>query len=365
MDQNIRFCRSSDGVRLAYAVSGEGPPLVMSATWLTHLEHQWRSLAWQPWLDAFSRGHKLLRYDSRGCGLSDRDAGDLSFETWIRDFECVVEAASFRRFALLATCQGGPIAIEYAARHPERVSHLILYGTYARGRLRWTDRPKDVETARVLLELTRLGWAQENHAFMQVWASKFQPGGTLEHLRSWCDQQRAATSAETAVRLLRIGWSVDVSEAARKIKCPVLIVHPERDAVVPIDEGRSLASLIPDCRFVQLDSENHMLLADEPAWPRLVDEIRRFLSKPAAAITAGRNELPLHELTPRERSVLEGIAEGQDNAEIAASLGLSEKTVRNHITRVFDKICVEHRSQAIVLARDAGLGMNSRLTRAR
>jgi pimeloyl-ACP methyl ester carboxylesterase/DNA-binding CsgD family transcriptional regulator len=365
MDQNIRFCTSPDGVRLAYAVSGEGPPLVMSATWLTHLEHQWRSLAWKPWLDVFSRGHTLLRYDSRGCGLSDRDAGDLSFETWIRDFECVVEAASFRRFALLATCQGGPIAIEYAARHPERVSHLILYGTYARGRLRWTDRPKDVETARVLLELTRLGWAQENHAFMQVWASKFQPGGTLEHLRSWCDQQRAATSAETAVRLLRIGWSVDVSEAARKIKCPVLIVHPERDAVVPIDEGRSLASLIPDCRFVQLDSENHMLLADEPAWPRLVDEIRRFLSKPAAAITAGRNELPLHELTPRERSVLEGIAEGQDNAEIAASLGLSEKTVRNHITRVFDKICVEHRYQAIVLAREAGLGMNSRLTRAR
>jgi pimeloyl-ACP methyl ester carboxylesterase/DNA-binding CsgD family transcriptional regulator len=365
MDQNIRFCKSSDGVRLAYAVSGEGPPLVMSATWLTHLEHQWQSLAWQPWLEAFSRDHKLLRYDSRGCGLSDRDAGDLSFETWIKDFECVVDAASFRRFDLLATCQGGPIAIEYAARHPERVSRLILYGTYGRGRLRWTDQPKEIEKARVLLDLTQLGWGHENHAFLQVWASQFQPGGTLEHSRSWCDQQCAATSAETAVRLLRIGWNVDVRDAARKIKCPVLIVHPERDAVVPIDQGRLLASLIPDCRFVQLDSENHMPLADEPAWPRLLDEMRKFLAEPIAATAAGRKALPLDDLTPRERAVLEGIAGGLDNSEIAASLGLSGKTVRNHITRVFDKIGVEHRYQAIVRARDAGLGMNSKLTSAR
>jgi pimeloyl-ACP methyl ester carboxylesterase/DNA-binding CsgD family transcriptional regulator len=365
MDQAIRFCRSSDGVRLAYAVSGEGPPLVMSATWLTHLEHQWRSLAWRPWLDAFSHHHKLLRYDSRGCGLSDRDAGDLSFESWIRDFEAVIDAASFRQFSLLATCQGGPIAIEYAARHPERVSRLVLYGTYALGRLRWHHRPKDVEKGRVLLDLTRLGWAQENHALLQVWASAFQPGGTLEHLRSWCDQQCAATSAETAVRLLEIGWNADVREAARRIKCPVLIVHPERDGVVPIEEGRLLASLIPDCRFVQLDSENHMPLADEPVWPRLVSEIQSFLAEPASVPADDRNELPLGDLTPRERAILEGIAEGQDNAELAISLELSEKTVRNHITRVFDKIGVEHRYQAIVLAREAGLGMNSRLTRAR
>jgi pimeloyl-ACP methyl ester carboxylesterase/DNA-binding winged helix-turn-helix (wHTH) protein/DNA-binding CsgD family transcriptional regulator len=363
--QEIHFCTAADGVRLAYAVSGEGPPLVMAATWLTHLEHQWRSLAWQPWLEAFSREHTLLRYDSRGCGLSDRDAGDLSFETWVRDFECVVDAASFRRFSLLATCQGGPIAIEYAARHPERVNRLILYGTYALGRLRWDDRPKEVDKARVLLDLTALGWGRENHAFLQVWASHFQPGGTLEHLRSWSDQQRAATSPETAVRLLRIGWNADVRQAARKIKCPVLIVHPERDAVVPIDEGRLIATLIPGCRFVQLDSENHMPLADEPAWARLLDEMRRFLAEPTAEPAAGRNGLPLDELTPRERAVLEGIAEGLDNAEIAAALGLSVKTVRNHITRVFDKISVQHRYQAIVLAREAGLGMNSRLTSAR
>ena len=356
MNQSIRLCAARDGVKLAYAVSGEGPPLVMSATWLTQLEHQWRSLAWRPWLDALSRDHTLLRYDSRGCGLSDRNAADLSFESWVRDFECVVEAASFRRFSVLATCQGGPIAIEYAARHPERVSRLILYGTYALGRLRWHDRPKEIEKARVLLDLTSLGWGQENHAFLQVWAAHFQPGGTLEHLRSWSEQQRAATSAETAVRLLQIGWNADVRHAARKIKCPVLIVHPERDAVVPIDEGRRIASLVPDCRFVALDSENHMPLADEPAWGRLLDEMRKFLAEPVPPSPAAGHKLPLADLTPRERAVLEGIARGMDNAEIAASLGLSEKTVRNHITRVFDKIGVEHRYQAIVRARDAGLG---------
>ncbi len=365
MNQEIRFCTAADGAQLAYALSGDGPPLVMSATWLTHLEHQWRSLVWRPWLEAFSPGHTLLRYDSRGCGLSDRNAGSLSFESSVRDFERVVEAAGFTEFPLLATCQGGPIAIEYAARHPERVSHLILYGTYARGRLRWTESPEEVEKGRLLLDLTRLGWGRENQPLLQVWSAHFQPGGTIEHLRSWSEQMQAATSAETAVELLRITWSVDVTASAQKIKCPVLVVHPERDVVVPIEEGRALAGLIPDCRFVQLDSDNHMPLADEPSWPRLVAELKKFLNEPvpariAAADVRKRDQLPLDALTPRERLVLEGVAAGRTNAEIASSLGLSEKTVRNHITRVFDKISVEHRYEAIVRAREAGLGVQDK-----
>ena len=354
MKQDIRFCTTPDDVQLAYAVSGEGPPLVMSATWMSHLEHQWRSLAWRPWLDAFTHEHKVLRYDSRGCGLSDRNVEHLSFETWVRDFECVVEAAGFHRFPLVATCQGGPIAIEYAARHPERVSHLVLYGTFARGRLQ-RNQPHQAEKARVLHDLTRLGWGQEGHAFLQVWASSFQPGGTLEHLHSFAEQHRAATTPETAARLMAISWNVDVRDAASRIRCPVLVVHPERDAVAPIEEGRLLANLIPDCRFVQLDSENHLLLADEPAWSRLVAEVRSFLAEPDRAVPTSR-ALPLDKLTSRERAVLEGIAAGLDNAEIAVSLRLSEKTVRNYITRVFDKIRVEHRYQAIVRAREAGLG---------
>ena len=355
MNQNIHFCTTADGVRLAYAISGEGPPLVMSATWLTHLEHQWRSLAWRPWLDIFTREHKMLRHDSRGCGLSDRDAGNLSYETWIRDLECVLNAADFRRFAMVGTCWGGAIAIDYAARHPERVSHLVLYGAYAQGRLRRTNSPNELAKAPVLAEVTRLGWGKEDHDFVQVWASRFQPGGTREHLRSWSEQMRAATCPETAVELLQIGWNIDVREAAGKVRCPVLIVHPERDVVSPIEEGRLLASLIPNCRFVQLDSENHMLLADEPAWARLYAEVRDFLAEPGY-VAPRQDPLPLDELTPRERVVLEGIARGLDNAEIGRSLQLSEKTVRNHITRIFDKICVKHRYQAIVRAREAGLG---------
>ena len=181
MKQSIRFCTSSDGVKLAYAVTGDGPPLVMSATWLTHLEHQWLATPGpgsRGSRRSFPRSHTLLRYDSRGCGLSDRGIDNLSFETWIKDFEKVIDAAGFGRFSLVSTCWGGPVAIEYAARHPERVDRLVLYGTYARGRLRRSDQPKEVEKARVLLDLTRLGWGLENHAFLQVWANHFQPGGS-------------------------------------------------------------------------------------------------------------------------------------------------------------------------------------------
>jgi pimeloyl-ACP methyl ester carboxylesterase/DNA-binding CsgD family transcriptional regulator len=349
MKQKIQFCTAPDGVKLAYAATGDGPPLVMAATWLSHIETRWQSLAWQPWLEAFSTDYKLLSYDSRGCGLSDRNPRDLSFEAWIQDFESVVDAAEFQQFSILATCQCGPVAIEYAARHPDRVRKIVLHGTYSLGRMRWQDRPIEAEKTRVIASLVKAGWAEDS-ALLKIWAHAFQPGGTIEHWRSWCDFQRAATSAETAIRMLEIGWNVDVRKAARKIKCPVLILHPEGDQVVPIEEGRALVNLIPGSRLIEIESENHMPLANEPAWPRLVSEIRGFLAEPAATICA--RELPLAELTPRELSILEGIAEGMDNEQLAASLGVSEKTVRNHITRIFDKTRVKNRYEAIVLARD-------------
>jgi pimeloyl-ACP methyl ester carboxylesterase/DNA-binding CsgD family transcriptional regulator len=356
MHQQTRFCTSFDGVRIAYAIVGRGPPLVMSASWLTHLESQWRSLAWKPWLDHLSRRFTLIRYDPRGCGLSDRNVTDFSFELWIRDFEAVIEAAGFAQVFLLGTCQGGPIAIEYAARHPERVAKLLLYGTYARGLARRREMAQQAEMAKVLLDMLRLGWGDDNHAYLQVWASLFQPGGSIEHLRSWSELQRQSTSAEVAVRLFEATFNVEVEASARRVRCPTLLISPERDVLVPLEEGRRLARLIPGARFVPLDTNNHMPLADEPAWKRLVAEIDNFLTEQRHHPGACPERFA--DLTKRERDVLGEVAGGHDNAEIARRLELSEKTVRNHLTRVFDKIGVRHRYEAIVVAREAGFGVS-------
>jgi pimeloyl-ACP methyl ester carboxylesterase/DNA-binding CsgD family transcriptional regulator len=323
----------------------------MSANWLTHLEYQWQNLAWKPWLEALSNRYALLRYDSRGCGLSDWDAADISFERWVSDFEAVVDSAGYDRFDLLGVCQGGPIAIEYAARHPERVSSLILYGTYARGRLRRDNSAREAEVARVNCDLARLGWGKETHTFMHSFAVMWQPGGTLANFHSWCDLQRAATSADNAVRLMEVTYAVDVSDAARRIQCPTLVVHPDRDRVVPVEEGRILAGLIPRARFVQLATENHMPLPDEAAWQRFLEEVESFLPQ---RLMQGLGSFST--LSVREAEVLEQIAQGQDNGRIAAQLCLSEKTVRNHITSIFAKLDVKSRARAIVLAREAGFG---------
>ncbi len=352
MHQEIRFCTCPDGARIAYALSGRGAPLVMSGTWLNHLEYQWDNLAWRPWLEHFSREYTLLRYDLRGTGLSDRSFNNASAETWARDFGTVVDAAGFDRFPLLGICQGGPIAINYAARHPERVSHLLLYGTYARGNFMRPELPNEAPKAQWFLDLARLGWGIDHPEFTQVWATVFQPEGGVEHQRTWNELHCRAVSSEDAVLFFEAAFRTDVQEAARRVKCPTLVLHASKDKAAHVEEGRRLASLIPNARFIELDSPNHMLLPEEPAWARLVEEARAFLRSPGAQ-EGIEDKLAL--LTEREHQVLEGIARGLDNAEIANELTLSEKTVRNHVTHVFDKIGVAHRYQAIVLARDAGL----------
>jgi pimeloyl-ACP methyl ester carboxylesterase/DNA-binding CsgD family transcriptional regulator len=349
-NQHVRFCRSFDGAEIAYAVTGDGPPVVMLPNWLTHIEYQWRSVAWRPWLEALSARYKLIRYDPRGCGLSDRNVADLSFESWVRDFGAVVDTVGLDRFSLVGVCQGGPIAIQFTARQPDRVSNLVLYGTYARGRFRRTTAPDEPQKAKVMLEMMELGWAQEDHAFMRAFATQFQPEGSIEHLRSWCELQRAATSASNAVQLSRVMFDVDVQESAARIRCPTLVVHPERDAAVPVEEGRLLAQIIPGARFLQLDSPNHFLLPEEPAWRTLVEALHAFLPVPPAA------DGSFADLSGRETDLLHLIARGLDNHQIAAHLGISEKTVRNHVSSIFAKLGVNSRAQAIVVARDAGYG---------
>ncbi len=349
-NQQVRFCRSFDDAEIAYAVAGDGPPVVLLPSWLTHLEHQWRSVAWRPWLEALATRYRLIRYDPRGCGLSARNIDDLSFETWVRDFGAVVDALGLDRFSIIGICQGGPIAIEYAARHPRRVSHLVLHGTYARGRFQRTTSPEEPEKARLMLEMMRLGWAHEDHAFMRAFATQFQPGGSIEHLRSWCDLQRVATSAENAVQLSRIMFDLNIEKSAARVCCPTLVIHPERDAAVPVAEGRLLAQIIPGARYLQLDSANHFPLAEEPAWAALVEALYAFLPVPSIEDGAFAS------LTRRERELLHLLAGGLDNHQIAAHLDISEKTVRNHVSNVFSKLRVASRGQAIVAAREAGYG---------
>jgi pimeloyl-ACP methyl ester carboxylesterase/DNA-binding winged helix-turn-helix (wHTH) protein len=266
-EQRIQFCTTPDGVQLAYATVGHGPPLVKVANWLTHLDYDWESLVWRHWWRDLSAGHRLVRYDERGCGLSDRDVDDFSLDTWVGDLETVVDAAGLDRFPLLGISQGGPVAMIYAARHPERVSGLILYGTYAEGE------------ARLLVQLVRLGWGHDTPAFRQVFASQFMPEGTIEQWEAFDELQRMTTSPGNAVRFMETFQTVDVVDVARAVSVPTLVLHARRDARIPVAEGRRLAALIPGSRFVPLESPNHLLLGDEPAWPRFMDEVEAFLAE--------------------------------------------------------------------------------------
>jgi pimeloyl-ACP methyl ester carboxylesterase/DNA-binding CsgD family transcriptional regulator len=349
MKQQIRFCKTSDGVRVAYATTGDGPPLVKVSNWLSHLELDWDSPVWRHWLTELSRDHKLVRYDERGCGLSDWDVPQLSFEGWVSDLETVVDALSLERFPLLGISQGASIAIAYAVRHPERVSHLIIYGGYARGWLKRDASPQQRKEADMMEGLAEIGWGKENPAFRQFFTTQFIPDGTPEQHRWFNELERISTSPQNAAQFFRIFNQIDVTDIAPKVACPCLVLHPDRDARVPFDEGRLIASLVPGARFVPLTSRNHILLEHEPAWQRWLEEVRAF-------VPARRTATVFSALTPRERELVELLAQGLDNAQIAAHLTLSEKTVRNHITSIFAKLEVENRSQAIVRSRDAGFG---------
>ena len=354
--QQIRFCTSPDGVRIAYAVTGAGAPLVKVANWLSHLEFDAASPVWRHWLTALARHHSLVRYDERGSGLSDWNAADVSFEAWVRDLETVVDAAGLARFPLLGIAKGGAIAIAYAVRHPERVSHLVLYGTSARGRLARAATDEQREEADAIIKLAGLGRGKEYPAFTQVFAMQFHPDGTPEQHRAFNEMQRLATTPQNAVRMMRARTEMDIRSLVPRVSCPTLVLHARHDQRIPYDEGRQIAALIPGARFVLLESRNHILTESEPAWERLVAELRAFLPAPETAALPGAAAGAFARLSAREREVLDLIAQGLDNAQIAARLALSEKTVRNHITSIFAKLEVDNRARAIVLAREAGFG---------
>ncbi len=350
MSPPIRFCRSFDGAGIAFAMSGEGPPLVRAPHWLTHLEYEDRSPVWKPWIASLSRSHALLRMDERGCGLSDRDGVEISFEAWVRDLEAVVDAAGLDRFALFGHSQGGAIAVEYAVRHPGRVTHLVLLGAYARGQMKRGPTPERVAELEALLKLVEVGWGRDDPSYRQLFSTQFLPGGSPVQQDSMSELQRISATPASAVRIMRSMFEIDVRESAPNVTCPTLFLHARRDRRVPFEEGRLFAGLVPGARFVPLETDNHILLPQEPPFRQFFEALEAFVPRSGA----GRSFFPV--LTAREAEVLECIARGLSNAQIAAGLGIAEKTVRNNITRIFDKLAVESRAQAIVLARDGGLG---------
>jgi pimeloyl-ACP methyl ester carboxylesterase/DNA-binding CsgD family transcriptional regulator len=334
--REVRFCIAPDGTRLAYAIHGRGPPLVRIATWLTHLELDWESPVWRHWIDRLSEHHTLLRYDERGCGLSDADPGEPTVETWVDDLEAVVDAAGLDRFALLGISQGAAIGTAYAARHPERVAELILYGGYARGR-RLRDQAAE---EKALVAAVRAGWATADPAFRRVFSMLFLPTGTPEQMEWYDELMRRTTSVEAAVRLIEARGGLDVVAVAPGVKARTLVVHARADHVVPVEEGRLLAALIPGARLVLVDSANHILLADEPAWEQFMGALDDFLDTPAMPTPAA----DVFELSPRELEVLELVAAGLTNDAIARRLVVSVRTVERHLSNIYGKLHVSGKS---------------------
>ena len=353
--QKIRFARSHDGVRLAWAGSGEGPTVVKAATWLSHLEYDWESPVWRHLLEHLSQRCHFVRYDERGCGLSDWVVPEISFESWVLDLESIVDILGVERVALLGISQGAAIAVEFAARHPERVSHLVLSGGYARGRLVRSRTDTEREEAEMMCRLAELGWGKADPSFRQFFTTQFIPGGTPEQHQWFNELERLSTSPANAARFMREFNVIDVTARLAGLQCPTLVLHSRRDVRVPFEEGRLLATSIPNARFVPIDSPNHLLLGSELAWTHWAEEVAAFLPQNGAGADAS-----FAALTRRQRELLELLARGCDNAQIAANLGLSEKTVRNHITGIFDRLDVDTRSQAIVRAREAGFGRAQR-----
>jgi pimeloyl-ACP methyl ester carboxylesterase/DNA-binding CsgD family transcriptional regulator len=353
--EQIRFSTSRDGARIAYAICGAGPPLVHAPHWVHHLKFDWDGPVWRPWLAVLTRRHTLVRYDWRGCGLSDREGVEFDPETYVEDLDAVIETAGVERFALFGMSHGSRTAMTYAVRHPERVSHLVLMGSSPCGRVVRGQSPQQAEEEQTRLKAIELGWTNETPAYGQFFTSLHMPDATAEQFRSYNDLLRLTTSPGNAVALMRSFHRADIREIVPKIRCPALVLHSRRESIIPFDEGRTVAALIPGARFVPLESRNHVLLNTEPAWQQFVAALDDFL--PATALkSAATTGLMIDDLTAREHQVLELVAQGLDNEAIGARLKISDKTVRNHVSIILSKLGVNSRVQAVVRAREAGFG---------
>lgn len=355
--QQIRFCKSRDGTRIAFATCGKGPPLLFAQHYIHHLDHDWSSPIWRPWLELLSQRHTVIRYDWRGCGLSDRDGVEFTPERYRDDLAAVVEAAGIDRFAMLAMAQGARIGMGYVAANPQRITRLVLYQPSTGGRGAPGRDPAQAEAERTRFKAMELGWQNHEPSYVRFFTSMYVPGASSEQVRAYNDLLRLTTSPAIVMAMQHSFHLTDVRDDVPKVRCPTLVLHSRNNAIVPFDEGRAVASLIPEARFVALDSGNHVLLDTEPAWQQLVDALNDFLpsrpNQPSIELTG------LEELSARENEVLELVAQGLDNTTIGKRLGISERTARNHVSTIVSKLGAGSRAQAIVRAREAGFGLKT------
>ena len=347
--QDVRFCRAPDGVRIAYAVHGQGPPLLISTCWVSQLLTDWESPVWRHFLRDLGRFATIIRFDERGHGLSDWEVGDYSHEARLGDLTAVAADAGFEKFALMAMAQGGPIAIDYAHRFPERVTRLVFYDSYAVGRR--DTSPEATAYYDTLGQIMKVGWGRPESTFRRVFTSMMIPQATEEQM-SWLDDlQKVAASAATAYASRQAYGRSDVTHLLSQITKPTLVLHSRGDQMVDFEEGRLLASEIPEASFVPLESSNHIVLEDEPAWPVLVAEVERFLAPDRELAQRNRAALP-EDLSARELEVLRLAARGLSNDEIAGELVVSLRTVERHFQNAYTKLGVQGRAaRAAAVAR--------------
>lgn len=339
--QEVRFCRTDDGVRLGWARHGSGPPLLIAACWLSHLQHDWQSPVWRHFLDDLGDIATVYRYDERGFGLSDWDVSDFSIERRLADLETLVDAAGLDRFAIMGMSGQAPVALAYAAKHPDRVTRLVAYGASSGGALGGDDPESDT----AFTAMIRAGWQRPDHMFRRVFTTAFIPGATEQQM-SWMDElMRTSTSTDNAIASRNARRETDVSDLLPQISVPALVLVSRDDHTMRPGEGAEMAAAIPDARLVVMESENHILLADEPAWDVFRREVGSFLAE-------DRSAPPVSNLSDREREILLLAADGLDNTEIAERLTLSVRTVERHFQNVYLKLGLSGRTaRAAAVAR--------------
>lgn len=348
-DPGLRYCTTADGVQLAMRRIGSGPLIIKAANWLGNLQADATLRSSRHWLDHLTRTHSVLWYDARGCGLSDREADDISLDAWVRDLEAVADASGEQRFVLLGISQGAAIAIRYAVRHPERVRALVLYASFVRGVYHQGLSAKTRAVFDEMIRIAELGWGNDASSFRRLFSAHLLPTAPSDVLDDYDALTRGSISGPMAARYMKAFYGVDARADAPQVRCPTLVTHVSGDTLILPREGELVASLIPGARWKAVPGRNHLPLATDPGWPPLQQEMMEFLAAlEATDASAGDGVAAARpQLTERQREVLAHVARGLSDKEIARALELSPRTVEMHVARTLDALGARNRSEAV------------------